>query len=100
MANDESKIRLEIGRAANYEIQMLATLLADRVATNCPDAEISAIARGILKRISDLSDIVYESFINDESERESVGALQRHLGQRLESFALAAEEDPPEAGHG
>lgn len=75
--------RHELARTANYEVQMLAITLRDLIESCDVGSEISVIARGILTRISDLSDVVYESVINDDNDREDVSWLASKVGAAL-----------------
>jgi hypothetical protein len=72
--------RHEIARDATYEAQVLALTLRKLIEQHDTGAEIAAAARGILTRISDLSDIVYEAVVNDDNDREDIRSLQRKLG--------------------
>jgi hypothetical protein len=72
--------RKDVCQSATYEVQLLAEMLREKIAAYDPGAEVATLARGVLKRISELSDIIFEAVIQDESERASVDELQRRLG--------------------
>lgn len=72
--------RHDIARDATYEVQVLAITLRKVIEETDPGAEIAAAARGILTRISDLSDILYEAVINDDKDREDIPTLRRKMG--------------------
>lgn len=74
--------RHELAFSANFEVQLLANTLRELIVKNNPGAEIATTSRGILKRISDLSDIVFEAVFQDEKEREPTEDLLRKLGDK------------------
>lgn len=77
---EKTSVRRSIGTTANHEVQLLADMLAERIAAQDGGSEIALIARGVLMRIHDLSDIVFEALIQDEGEHEPIDSLQRKLG--------------------
>jgi hypothetical protein len=81
--------RHELARTANYEVQALALTLRKFIETNDPGAEIAVVARGILTRISDLSDVVFDAVINDDDSRDDVPALVKKAGTDM-SWLLQA----------
>lgn len=74
--------RHELGFDANFEVQVLANTLRDLINRHDPGAEIATAARGILMRIHDLSDIVFEAVFQDEDQRATMDVLRRQLGDR------------------
>jgi hypothetical protein len=92
----QDALRFEIGRSANFEVEQMAGALMKIVSDHDDGSELSVIARGMLMRISNLSDIVFEAVFQDESERDSVSDLQRKLGQDM---ALPAASKQMEASH-
>jgi hypothetical protein len=74
--------RHDIASRATYEVQILALTLRDVIEETDTSAEIEAAARGILTRISDLSDILFEAVINDDEGREDIPTLRRKMGMK------------------
>jgi hypothetical protein len=74
--------RWELAQGANIEIGLLAGLLMSEVMdAQRQDFELRIIARGLLKRIADLSEIANEAlFLADQDDREDAEALERRLG--------------------
>jgi hypothetical protein len=72
--------RHSITRDATFEVQILADTLRTHVEQNCDDANVATAVRGILTRISDLSNIIYEAAVCDETERQDVTSLCKKLG--------------------
>lgn len=75
--------RIEIAAEAIYETQVLALMLRSVIGREkvAVAAEVAAAARGILTRISDLSDILFEAVIQEHGERHSIQELRRKLGE-------------------
>ena len=76
--------RHELARTANYEIQVLALMLKKAIEKDDHGAEIAVVSRGILARISDLSDVVFDAVINDDDERADVSALVKKAGTDMD----------------
>jgi hypothetical protein len=72
--------RHELARTANYEVQALALALRKFIEENDPGAEIAVVSRGILTRISDLSEVVFDAIINDDEDRDDVPNLVKKAG--------------------
>lgn len=72
--------RHSIAQDATFEIQALALKLRSVLEGCFSEGQTEAIARGVLTRISDLSDIIFESVIQDEEDRESANSLMKKLG--------------------
>jgi hypothetical protein len=80
--DSEAAARQEVGRSAAFEVQVLSEMLREHIVANDPGAETAVMARGVLKRISDLSDIMFEAVFQDEAEREDLETLERRLGDK------------------
>jgi hypothetical protein len=74
--------RWELAHSANIEVGLLAGHLLAEIMDGQRDAfELRIIARGLLKRIADLSEITSEAlFLGNQEEREEVETLERRLG--------------------
>jgi hypothetical protein len=74
--------RWNLAHSANFEINLLAEQLLTEIMDGDRDAfELRIMARGMLKRIADLSGITHEAlFLGDEKERDDVEKLQGKLG--------------------
>jgi hypothetical protein len=72
--------RHELARTANFEVQVLAVTLRKLIEANDPGAEIAVVSRGILTRISDLSEVVFDAVINDDEDRDDVPSLVKKAG--------------------
>jgi hypothetical protein len=84
--------RHELARTATFEVQVLAQTLRTFIEGHDPGAEIAVVARGILTRICDLSDIVFESVINNDVDRDNdVPSLARQLGTDMEWLLQGGE---------
>lgn len=75
--------RHRLACSANFEVQALADTLRKLIETSDAGAEISVISRGILTRISDLSDVVFDAVLNDDDERADVPTLAKKAGADL-----------------
>jgi hypothetical protein len=68
-----------IARDANFEVYQLAVFLRDALAS-CPVTwEGDRAVRGICQRLTELSNIVYESYLVDD-EPTALDELMRRLG--------------------
>jgi hypothetical protein len=76
--------RHELARTANYEVQALALTLRKFIEANDPGAEIAVVSRGILTRISDLSEVVFDAVINDDDNRDDVATLVKKAGTDMD----------------
>lgn len=73
--------RHAIASDATYEVQVLALMLRRFLEKEQGGADLVAAGRGILTRIADLSDILFEAVIQEDAERHSVQDLRRKLGE-------------------
>lgn len=69
----------EVGRDANFEIRCLASELRKLIDASRVGAEGAAVARGMLRRVADLSDIVFEAFVQDDSDGRDLREASRRL---------------------
>lgn len=73
-----SKARHEIAREANHEAAAILVLLKDRFKCLDQGEDTRLLIRGLVLRLADLNDIIFEAAINDrEIEDEE---LLRQLG--------------------
>lgn len=73
--------RHSIASDATYEVQVLALMLRSFLVKEQGGADLVAAGRGILTRIADLSDILFEAVIQEDTERHSTEDLRRKLGE-------------------
>jgi hypothetical protein len=76
----EAQAMREIALDANFEVLQLAKVLRKLIEDRDAGAEIATVARGILTRIGDLSDIVFEAVLKEGDDREDLPTLRRKMG--------------------
>lgn len=63
---DESEIRKALAFDANFEIMNLVPVVIDRVHDDDPAGALYPVIRGLMMRIADLTDLIFEAVITDE----------------------------------
>ncbi|MBL0420505.1 hypothetical protein JI739_09145 [Ramlibacter sp. AW1] len=76
----EAKTRRSIAFSANYEVLLLARTLTKVIEDDDRGSELATVARGMLRRIQDLSEIVYEAALATGDDRRPTRELQSALG--------------------
>ena len=69
----------EVGRDANFEIRCLAVELRKLTDSSNTGAGEAAVARGMLRRVVELSDIVFDAFVQDDNDGRDLREASRRL---------------------
>ncbi|MBL0420506.1 hypothetical protein JI739_09150 [Ramlibacter sp. AW1] len=62
----------DVGREANFEIRCLARALWTVIERSDTGSEDTVIARGMLRRVAELSELVHEAFVQDDDDERSL----------------------------